>query len=118
MNNDAETVEAYIHSLPEWKAKKLSEFRVLIHQVSSDVSEEIKWKVPAFIHKSKITFTMSAFKKHVKYNFIANGAQLEDPDGLFNNGLESAKSRSIDLTEDQTVDTKALKRLIEQALSR
>ena len=117
MNNDANTVDEYIKPLPEWQAAKLTEFRTLIHQVSSDISEEIKWKVPVFIYKSKVTFTMAAFKSHVKYNFIANGAQLEDPDKLFNNGLESAKSRSIDLTENQTVDTSALKRLIEQSLA-
>ena len=44
-------------------------------------------------------FAMSAFKENTKYNFMINGARLEDPDKLFNNGLDSKVSRGIDMRE-------------------
>jgi hypothetical protein len=118
MNNAAKNTDEYIAALPAWQAQKLTEFRDLVHDASGDISEEIKWGVPAFMYKSKVTFTMAAFKSHVKYNFIQNGAALNDARGLFNNGLESAKSRSIDSTEGQSIDRSALKDLIKQAIEK
>jgi len=60
---------------------------------------------------------MSSFKAHTKYNFILNGALLDDKDELFNNGLESKKSRAIDLREDERIDETKLESLIMQARS-
>jgi hypothetical protein len=116
MNSTAKNTDEYLAAVPAWQAQKLKEFRDLIHGASGDIGEEIKWGVPAFMYKSKVMFTMVAFKSHVKYNFIQNGAVLNDAHGLFNNGLESAKSRSIDITEDQSVDQAALRELIEQSI--
>jgi hypothetical protein len=96
----------------------LSEFRKLIHSASDEVTEEKKWNVPTFIYKSKVIFTMAAFKNHVKYNFILNGALLKDEHHIFNNGFESPKSRSVDLTENQNVDLDHLTQLIDQALNK
>jgi hypothetical protein len=67
---------------------------------------------------NKLAFAMSSFKEHTKYNFIANGALLADNNSLFNNGLESKKSRGIDLREDQAVDDSALHDLIKQAIDK
>jgi hypothetical protein len=72
--------------------------------------------VPVFVLGTKIAFAMSSFKTHTKYNFISNGALLKDSKGLFNNGLESKKSRGIDLQEGQTIDKSALEELIRQAI--
>lgn len=60
---------------------------------------------------------MSAFKEHTKYNFIQNGALIDDSDELFNNGLESKKSRGIDLRENQAIDETKLEALIVQAVN-
>ena len=59
---------------------------------------------------------MSGFKTHTKYNFMANGALLEDPKKLFNNGLESKKSRGIDLVEGQKINEFALKELVKSSI--
>lgn len=58
---------------------------------------------------------MSAYKSHTKYNFIQNGALLDDRDKLFNNGFDSKKSRSIDLREAEQLDSTNLEDLIKQA---
>ena len=65
-----------------------------------------------------MAFAMSSFKAHTKYNFISNGALLDDPDNLLNNGLESKKSRGIDLHEGQTIGIVALEDLIMQSLEK
>jgi len=118
MHGNATSAEEYLATLPDWQAQKLTTFRELIHSASPDVSEAMKWGVPTFIYKGKMLFTMAGFKVHIKYNFNYNGAELDDTSGLFNNGLESKKSRSIDVQQDQTVDKTALKDLIMQSLAK
>lgn len=116
MNGNATNTDEYLANLPEWQQSNLKLFRELIHKVSPDIAEEIKWGVPVFVLDKKIVFAMSSFKAHTKYNFILNGALLDDTHNLFNNGLESKKSRSIDLQADQTIDSAALEELIKQAI--
>jgi hypothetical protein len=116
MNGNAKDTDEYLAGVPDWQHANLVLFRELIHKVQPDIQEVIKWGVPIFMLDKQMIFGMSSFKAHTKYNFISNGAQLTDNKGLFNNGLESKKSRSIDLQEGQTVDTAALEALIKQAI--
>jgi len=118
MNTPANNVDEYLSNLPMWQRDKLSMFRNLVHEVAPETTEDIKWAVPVFFIGGKMVFAMSAFKAHVKYNFILNGALLDDVDGLFNNGLESKKNRSIDLQENETIDKNKLRALISQAIKR
>ena len=59
----------------------------------------------------------TAFKDHIKINFF-KGASLSDPHHLFNGGLEAKASRSIDLSQGDTVDEAALKQLVRAAVAR
>ena len=118
MNTNVTNTDEYLQDLPQWQQTNLSLFRELIHTVSPDVSEEIKWGVPVFVLGKKVAFAMASFKDHTKYNFIANGALLTDSKVLFNNGLDSKKSRGIDLQETQALDKAALKDLITQAINK
>lgn len=117
MHGNAANVDEYLSEQSGWKLDNLILFRKLVHAVNPDISEEIKWSVPVFVFNKKTVFAMSSFKTFTKYNFF-NGAELADSDKLFNNGLESKKSRSIDLSEGQIVDEDALRKIIEQALGR
>lgn len=114
MNRSATTTDEYIDSLPTWQQDNLQLFRGVIHEVFPEITEEIKWGVPTFIDNKKILFAMSAFQKHTKFNFIYNGAVLNDINTLFNNGLESKKSRAIDLREGETVAREQLLELVTQ----
>jgi hypothetical protein len=118
MNSGATTIDEYLKDLPEWQVEKLQTFRKLVHQADPDITEDIKWGVPVFVHESKVLFTMASFKDHTKYNFILNGALLEDSGHLFNNGLESKKSRSIDLSDKQSIDVMDLMKLIQAAVQK
>jgi hypothetical protein len=110
-------IDDYINSLPRWQKSNLELFRNVIHDVVPSITEDWKWNVPVFIHEGKVYFAMSGFKAHTKYNFMANGALLEDPKKLFNNGFESKKSRGIDLLEDQKINVLALKDLVKSSVN-
>lgn len=118
MDNNVTNTNEYLQGLPDWQHANLTLFRELIHKISPDVKEEIKWGVPVFIVGKKLSFAMSSFKTHTKYNFIVNGAMLTDSKGLFNNGLDSKKSRSIDLVEGQSIDESALEALLSEAVKK
>ena len=57
----------------------------------------------------------NAHKGKVKVTF-ANGAQLADPDKLFNAGLAGSKWRAIDFFEGDKVNAPALKKLVRAAV--
>ncbi len=52
-----------------------------------------------------------AFHDHVKVNFF-KGALLNDPDGLFNAGLEARATRAIDIHEGDRLDEAAFRKLV------
>ncbi len=113
---ETKKIDAYVAALPTWQRDNLAGFREAIRQTVPASEEGWKWDVPVFLLHGTLVCAMSAFAKHVKYNFFA-GAALEDSDHLFNSGLESKKSRSINLAEGEAVDPDALKRLIERAFA-
>jgi hypothetical protein len=118
IQSGAATTDDYLAGLPGWQARNLSAFRELVCAASPEISEEIKWGVPCFVYKKKTAFSMASFKEHTKFNFMHNGAELDDAAGLFNNGLDSKKSRSIDLREGDALDTKGIAALLEQSLAK
>lgn len=117
MQSHNEKVDDYLAKQEDWKREKLTEFRNLIHELQPEVVEEWKWNVPVFTVDGKMKVAMSAFKDHVKYNFFTKGVQFNDAHGLFNNGLDSQTSRSIDLKEDESVDRGQLANLLSQFLA-
>ena len=116
MNEASAKIDSYLESLPVWQKANLENFRALVHQAEKSVTEAWKWNVPVFQLSGKNLFAMSAFKAHTKYNFIQNGALLDDSDNLFNNGLESKKSRGVDLKKGEVLDTDKLRALIDKAV--
>lgn len=117
MSEATKNIDAYLASLPEWQNSNLTQFRRLIRDAAPDIEEQWKWNTPVFAAQGKMIFAMSAFKAHTKYNFIKNGALLADKNKLFNNGLQSKSSRSIDLREDQQINFAKLRALIAEALA-
>jgi hypothetical protein len=110
----AEQIDAYIASCPAWQAERLRWFRALVHQTAPALSEDVKWGVGVFTRDKKPVLAFSAFKDFVKFNFF-QGARLADPDGLFNSGLDSKNSRSINVRETDQIDEKQLAALIRSA---
>jgi len=98
-------IDARIKELGDWRGETLSKIRILIKQADPKVVEEWKWRgVPVWSHDGRIC-TGETYKSVVKLTFF-KGAQLEDPNRLFNSSLEGNARPAIDLHEgDQTDET-------------
>jgi len=111
-----EKIDEYINKTGDWRGDLISEFRELIHEIEPNIEEEWKWNSPVFSYNGKMVCSPGAFKTHVGLNFF-NGAMIEDPNGLFNSGLESKKSRSINFKQEDKIDKEALKELLKAAIN-
>jgi hypothetical protein len=106
----------------DWRAKLLAEVRRLIHDADPDITEERKWVKPTnpagvpVWSNGGILCTGETYKDYVKLTFF-QGASLKDPKGLFNAGFGGGTRRAIDLREDEKLDAKALKALIQAAVA-
>ena len=109
-------VDAYIAAQTVWQRRHLEVFRKAVRRVVPGVEEGWKWDVPVFLSSGRLVCAMSSFAKHTKYNFF-EGATLADPHGLFNSGLASKRSRSINLVEGEVVDAGHLDELISTAFT-
>ena len=108
--------------MDDWRTDTLSKVRKLIKQADPEVVEEVKWRkpsapggVPVWSHAGMIC-TGETYKSHVKLTF-SKGAQLKDPKGLFNAGLDSKSRRAIDLQEGDEIDEAAFEALIREAVA-
>ncbi len=99
----------------------MSQLRTLIKQADPDVLEEVKWKkpskpsgVPVWSHDGNICIA-DTLKNAVRLTF-PKGAQIKDPQKLFNTRLDSKTVRAIDFYEADSIDEAALKALIVEAI--
>ncbi len=110
-------IDARIKELGDWRGKTLARVRGLIKEACPEVVEEWKWRgVPVWEHAG-IICTGETYKAAVKLTF-ANGAELDDPSGLFNSSLEGNVRRAIDIHEGEKINEKAFKALIRAAAER
>jgi hypothetical protein len=109
-------IDARIKDLGDWRGEALSRIRSLIKDADPGIVEEWKWRgVPVWSHDGLIC-TGETYKNVVKLTFF-KGAQLKDPSGLFNSSLEGNARRAIDLHEGETLDERAFKALIRNAVA-
>ena len=109
-------ISQLIDELGDWRGETLARMRQLIHEVDPDVVEEWKWMgTPIWSHNG-IICTGESYKKVVKLTF-AKGASLNDPKGLFNSSLEGNVRRAIDIAEGETIDARAFKALVREAIA-
>jgi hypothetical protein len=114
--NAAQHIDARIKQLGDWRGEMLAQVRALIKAAVPDVVEEWKWRGVPVWELNGILCTGETYKAVVKLTF-AKGAQLEDPSGLFNSSLEGNTRRAIDIREGETLDAKAFKALIAEAIA-
>jgi hypothetical protein len=120
--SDADSIDAKIASLGDWRGATLVRIRRLIKEADPDVVEEVKWRkpsnpmgVPTWSHAG-ILCTGETYKDKIKLTF-ARGASLDDPKGLFNSSLTGGTRRAIDIPEGAEVDEAAFKALINAAVA-
>jgi hypothetical protein len=117
----SQQIDDIIKEPGDWRGEKLAQLRALILEADPAVVEEVKWKkpskpsgVPVWVHDGNICIA-DTLKNAVRLTF-PKGAQIEDPNGLFNTRLNSKTVRAIDFYEGDTVDEAALKALILEAV--
>ena len=94
----------------------MAEIRRIIHEVDPDVVEDWKWRgTPVWSHEGMYA-NANAFKDKVKLTFF-HGAQLSDPDNVFNAGFGGNKFRALDIRKGDEIDETALKGLLREAVS-
>ncbi len=106
-------IDKFIEGYGDWRTERLRELRKLINESAPELEEGFKWGVPVWSHNGLVC-AISGFKDHVKMNFF-KGAYLDDPNNVFNSGLDSKEHRSINLAKNDKVDETALKTIIESA---
>jgi hypothetical protein len=111
----SQNITNHIAELADWRGTLLARLRQLILDTDPAMVEEWKWDTPVWSHQGNVV-AAGAFKDHVKLNFF-KGAALQDPDHLFNAGLEAKATRAIDFHEGDTIDEPALRELIRAAVA-
>lgn len=111
----SQRISDYIEGLVDWRGEMLARIRKLVHEAAPGITEEWKWDTPVWSQKGNVV-AGGVFKDHVKLNFF-KGASLEDPNRLFNAGLDAKATRAIDFSEGDEIKEAALKDLIRAAVA-
>lgn len=104
-----------------WKGGLIKRLRAIVKDAAPNIVEEVKWKMstrpeglPVWTHDGIVCF-IEIWKDNVKLIFF-KGAQLPDPDKLFNSRLKSSTLRAIELHEDSHIDESGIKTLVAEAV--
>jgi hypothetical protein len=117
----AQQIDDIITKAGDWRGATLSQVRAFIREADAAVVEAVKWKkpskpegVPVWSHDG-ILCVADTLKNAVRFTF-PHGAQIKDPQKLFNARLESKTVRAIDFHKDDTLNEAAFKALIHKAV--
>ena len=113
--NASEQIDQLIAGIADWRGKTLASVRKTILAADREIVEEWKWMGSPVWSRDGMIAVANAHKGKVKLTF-AHGAQLADPDKLFNAGLEGNARRAIDFLEGDRVNGPALKTLVRAAI--
>ncbi len=108
-------IDQLIAKLTDWRGKTLASVRKGVLAADREIIEEWKWMgSPVWSHDGIIAVA-TVLKDKVKLTF-AHGANIPDPDKIFNAGLGGNAWRAIDLFEGDKINERALKNLVRGAV--
>ncbi len=117
----SEQIDDIIKLYGGWKGETLSWLRRVITTASTEITEEIKWKMPTrpeglpvWTSNGNVCLA-ETFKDNIKLVFV-KGAFMKDPSELFNARLKSSTDRAIEFKEGTRVDEDALSDLVRQGV--
>jgi hypothetical protein len=111
--NPSEQIDQLIAGITDWRGKTFAGIRKNILAADREIIEEWKWMGSPVWSRDGIIAVANAHKGKVKLTF-AHGADLSDPDKLFNAGLEGNARRAIDYFEGDKINERALKNLVRE----
>lgn len=113
--NPSERIDELLAELTDWRGKTLASIRKTILAADREIIEEWKWMGSPVWSRDGMLAVANAHKDKVKLTF-SHGANLPDPDKLFNAGLQGNQWRAIDLFEGDKINEHALKDLVRAAV--
>jgi hypothetical protein len=113
--NPSERIDELIAGLTDWRGRTLAGIRKNILEADRKIIEEWKWMGSPVWSRDGMIAVGNPHKDKVKLTF-SHGADLPDPDKLFNAGLGGSQWRAIDLFEGDTINERALKNLVRAAI--
>ena len=113
--NPSERIDQLIAGLGDWRGKTLASIRKNILAADREIIEEWKWMGSPVWSRDGMIAVGNAHKDKVKVTF-AHGANLPNPDKLFNAGLGGNAWRAIDIFEGDKINERALKNLVRTAI--
>ena len=113
--NPSEQIDQLIAGITDWRGETFASIRKSILEADRQISEEWKWMGSPVWSRDGMIAVANAHKGKVKLTF-AHGANLADPDKLFNAGLEGNARRAIDFFEGDKINERALKNLVRAAI--
>ena len=113
----SERIDERIAQLDDWRGTRLARIRELIHDAVPDVEETWKWRGVPVWERDGIICTGESYADYLKLTFM-KGASIEDPDGLFNTGLDGNARRGIDIHEDDELDEEAFQALVRRMVEK
>jgi hypothetical protein len=111
----SQRIDQLIAGITDWRGKTFAGIRKCVLQADREIIEEWKWMGSPVWSRDGIVALANAHKDKVKLTF-AHGAKLDDPDKLFNAGLEGNARRAIDFLEGDKINARALKNLVRAAI--
>jgi len=108
-------IDQLIAGLTGWRGKTFASIRKSILEADPGIVEEWKWMGSPVWSRDGMIAVGNAHKDKVKLTF-SHGANLPDPDKLFNAGLGGNAWRAIDLFEGDKINERALKNLVRAAV--
>lgn len=111
----SEQIDELIAGITDWRGAIFAQVRKTILAADAGIVEEWKWMGSPVWSRDGMIAVANAHKGKVKLTF-AHGAQLADPEGMFNAGLEGNARRAIDFLEGDAVDEAGLTALVQAAI--
>jgi hypothetical protein len=113
--NPSERIDQLIEGLTDWRGKTFASIRKNFLEADREIIEEWKWMGSPVWSRHGIIAVANAHKDKVKITF-SHGANLPDPDKLFNADLKGNAWRAIDFFEGDKINERALKSLVRAAV--
>lgn len=114
--NPSDEIDGLIARHQDWRVATLAALRKTILEADPEIIEEWKWMGSPVWELNGIICVGNIFKTQVQLVFM-NGAALDDPDRLFNAGLEGKQRRTIAVHEGDQVEEGPLQTLVRAAIS-
>lgn len=114
--NPTEKIDDYIARHADWRGEMLAKIRKMILEVDPKIIEEWKWMGSPVWELDGIICVGNIFKNKVQIVFM-NGAALNDPDKIFNAGLEGNQRRVVDVFENDQIKEGPFQALVRAAIN-